>query len=127
MAEANVEQVRRYILDGSDEDLRRLLTYSQVMAETARRAFRRVGLGANGAAIDCGCGPIGGLAVLAEIVGAAGRVVGVDFSEPAIQRARHPPRRTQLLPQPRPGNNSPRTGTTDTGSGPRAPGRPHST
>jgi SAM-dependent methyltransferase len=88
MAEANVEQVRRYILDGSDEDLRRLLTYSQVMAETARRAFRRVGLGANGAAIDCGCGPIGGLAVLAEIVGAAGRVVGVDFSEPAIQRAR---------------------------------------
>jgi ubiquinone/menaquinone biosynthesis C-methylase UbiE len=58
------------------------------MAETARRAFRRVGLGANGAAIDCGCGPIGGLAVLAEIVGPAGRVVGVDFSEPAIQRAR---------------------------------------
>jgi hypothetical protein len=39
-------------------------------------------------AIDCGCGPIGGLAVMAEMVGPAGRVVGVDFSEPAIERAR---------------------------------------
>src|SRR6266700_7135556 len=38
--------------------------------------------------IDCGCGPIGGLAVMAEMAGPAGRVVGVDFSEPAIQRAR---------------------------------------
>jgi threonine dehydrogenase-like Zn-dependent dehydrogenase len=35
--------------------------------------------------IDCGCGPIGGLAILAEMVGPAGRVVGVDFSEPTIQ------------------------------------------
>jgi len=39
-------------------------------------------------AIDCGCGPIGGLAVMAEMVGPAGRVVGVDLSEAAIQRAR---------------------------------------
>jgi ubiquinone/menaquinone biosynthesis C-methylase UbiE len=38
--------------------------------------------------IDCGCGPIGVLALMAELVGPAGRVVGVDFSEPAIQRAR---------------------------------------
>ena len=38
--------------------------------------------------IDCGCGPIGGLAILAEMVGPAGRVVGVDFSEPSIRRAR---------------------------------------
>jgi SAM-dependent methyltransferase len=38
--------------------------------------------------IDCGCGPIGGLAVMAELVGPAGRVVGIDFSEAAIRRAR---------------------------------------
>ena len=47
-----------------------------------------VGICEGWAAIDCGCGPIGGLAVLAEMVGPAGRVVGVDFSEPTIQRAR---------------------------------------
>lgn len=88
MAEAIADRVRRYVLDGSDEDLRRLLSISQVTAETARRGFCRVGICEGWTAIDCGCGPIGGLAVLAEMVGPAGRVVGVDFSEPAIQRAR---------------------------------------
>ncbi len=54
----------------------------------ARAAFRRVGMREGWQAIDCGCGPIGGLAVMAEMVGPAGRVVGVDVSEPAVQRAR---------------------------------------
>jgi SAM-dependent methyltransferase len=53
----------------------------------ARSAFRWVGIQEGWHAIDCGCGPIGGLAVMAEMVGPGGRVVGVDFSEPAIQRA----------------------------------------
>ncbi len=88
MAEPVVERVKRYILDGSDEDLRRLLTISQTTGETARAAFRRVGIREGWNVIDCGCGPIGGLAVLAEMVGSTGRVVGADFSESAIQRAR---------------------------------------
>ena len=88
MADATMDQVRRYILDGSDDDLRRLLSLSESFAEHARRALRRVGVGPGWTVIDCGCGPIGGLAILAEMVGPAGRVVGVDFSEPAIQRAR---------------------------------------
>ena len=88
MAEAIAERVRRYILDGSDEDLRRLLGVAESTSEMARSAFRRVGMQEGWHAIDCGCGPIGGLAVMAEIVGPAGRAVGVDFSEPTIQRAR---------------------------------------
>jgi SAM-dependent methyltransferase len=88
MAEAVVERVRRYILDGTDEDLRRLLTISQVFAETSRAAFRRAGIQEGWSTIDCGCGPIGSLAVMAEMVGPGGRVVGVDFSEPTVQRAR---------------------------------------
>jgi len=88
MAEAVAERVRHYILDGSDEDLRRLLSISEVSAEMARAAFRRVGVQDGWKAIECGCGPIGGLAVMAEMVGPAGRVVGVDFSESAVQRAR---------------------------------------
>jgi len=44
MADPIAERVRRYILDGSDEDLRRLLTISEHHAEAARRAFRRVGI-----------------------------------------------------------------------------------
>jgi ubiquinone/menaquinone biosynthesis C-methylase UbiE len=83
-----VDKVRRYVLDGSDDDLRRLLSLSESFAEHARRALRRVGVGPGWTVIDCGCGPIGGLAILAEMVGPAGRVVGVDFSEPTIEYAR---------------------------------------
>ena len=88
MADAIAERVRRYILDGSDEDLRRLLGVAETTREIARSAFRKVGMQEGWHAIDCGCGPVGGLAVMAEMVGPAGRVVGVDFSEAAIQRAR---------------------------------------
>jgi len=88
MAEAIAERVRRYILDGSDADLRRLLGIAETTQEMARSAFRRVGMREGWHVIDCGCGPIGGLAVMAEMVGPAGRVVGVDFSEPTIERAR---------------------------------------
>jgi SAM-dependent methyltransferase len=89
MTEAEVaERVRRYILDGGDEDLRRLLKISEVSADMARGAFRKIGVGDGWSAIDCGCGPIGGLAVLAEMVGPAGRVVGVDANEAAVGQAR---------------------------------------
>jgi SAM-dependent methyltransferase len=87
MGEAIGERVLRYILDGTDEDLRRLLHIAEAHQEMARSAFRRVGIQEGWHAIDCGCGPIGGLAVMAELVGPAGRVVGVDFSQPTIQRA----------------------------------------
>jgi SAM-dependent methyltransferase len=88
MSEAIAERVRRYILDGSDEDLRRLLGVAETTREMARSALRRVGIQEGWHAIECGCGPLGGLAVMAEMVGPGGRVVGVDFNEPAIQRAR---------------------------------------
>jgi ubiquinone/menaquinone biosynthesis C-methylase UbiE len=87
MAQATADQLRRYVLDGSDEDLRRLLTLSESFAVQARRAFQRAGVGPGWTVIDCGCGPVGALALLAEMVGPAGRVVGVDFSEAAIERA----------------------------------------
>ena len=88
MAETVAGRVRRYILDGSDEDLRRLLGIAEISAEMARAAFGRLGVQPGWTAIDCGCGPIGGLAVMAEAVGPAGRVVGVDFNPAAVQRAR---------------------------------------
>jgi SAM-dependent methyltransferase len=53
-----------------------------------RVALRRVGVQDGWRAIECGCGPIGGLAVMAEMVGPGGRVVGVDFSRPAVVQAR---------------------------------------
>jgi SAM-dependent methyltransferase len=88
VAETITDRMRRYILDGGDADLRRLLSVSEQTAEMARHALRNAGVGPGYSAIDCGCGPIGGLAVLAELVGPSGRVVGVDASQAAIDRAR---------------------------------------
>jgi SAM-dependent methyltransferase len=39
-------------------------------------------------AVDCGCGPIGALTVLADLVGPSGRVAGIDFNAPSIERAK---------------------------------------
>jgi precorrin-6B methylase 2 len=86
MAEVVAELVRRYVLDGGDEDLRRLLGIAELSAEMTRTAFGRIGVQQGWAAIDCGCGPIGGLAVMAEMVGPGGRVVGVDMNPAAVQR-----------------------------------------
>jgi SAM-dependent methyltransferase len=87
MVEAISERVQRYVLDGNDQDLRRLLTIAQQAAEMPRAAFRRIGVGEGWNAIECGCGPIGALAVMAEFVGPGDRIVGVDFSEPAVRQA----------------------------------------
>src|SRR5262249_44005196 len=88
LAEAITHRVSRYILEGSDDELRRLLAVAEVVGDMARRAFRRVGVQEGWRVLECGCGPIGALAVLAEMVGATGEVVGIDFSEQAVRRAR---------------------------------------
>jgi hypothetical protein len=59
MAEAIAERVRRYILDGSDDDLRRLPGVAESTGEMTRSAFRRVGMQDGWHVIDCGCGPVG--------------------------------------------------------------------
>jgi SAM-dependent methyltransferase len=88
MSETIGERIRRYVLDSSDEDLQRLLSIAELSAEPTRTAFRKIGMKPGWRVIDCGCGPLGALAVMAEMVGPTGRVVGIDFSEPAVQRAR---------------------------------------
>jgi ubiquinone/menaquinone biosynthesis C-methylase UbiE len=61
---------------------------SQLSANALRAALNRIQISEGSKAIECGCHPIGGLAVLAEMVGPSGRVVGVDFNESAVQQAR---------------------------------------
>jgi len=88
MVEAMAGPAGRYALDGSDEDLGRLLMVANVSEGMARSAFGRVGVHNGWRAIDCGCGPVGALPILSELVGPTGRVVGIDFSEPTVERAR---------------------------------------
>jgi ubiquinone/menaquinone biosynthesis C-methylase UbiE len=88
MSETIGERMRRYVLDSSDEDLQRLLSIAELTAEPTRTAFRKIGMKPGWRVADCGCGPLGALAVMAEMVGPEGQVVGIDFSEPVVQRAR---------------------------------------
>jgi SAM-dependent methyltransferase len=88
MSETIGERLSRYVLDSSDEDLQRLLKVAELTAEPTREAFRKIGMKPGWRVIDCGCGPLGALAVMAEMVGPEGQVVGIDFSEAAVQRAR---------------------------------------
>ncbi len=88
MSEEIADRIHQYILDGSDEDLRRLLKISALTADMARTGIRRVGVEPGWRAIECGCGPLGALAVLAEMVGPTGQAVGIDFNESTVERAR---------------------------------------
>jgi SAM-dependent methyltransferase len=88
MSETIGERISRYALDSGDEDLQRLLRIAELSAEPTRTAFRNIGIKPGWRVIDCGCGPLGALAVMSEMVGPEGQVVGIDFSEAAVQRAR---------------------------------------
>jgi SAM-dependent methyltransferase len=88
MTESIAGRIHRYILDGSDDDLRRLLTISELSAPMARTAVGWTKLPSGARVIECGCGPLGALTVLADVVGPGGRVTGVDFNERAIGTAR---------------------------------------
>ena len=56
--------------------------------EIARSAFRRVSMQEGWHVIDCGCGPMGGLAVMAEMVARPGGWLASTSASRRLQRAR---------------------------------------
>lgn len=77
-----------YSLAASDDELRRLIALATAEEDRVRDACARAGIGAGHHVVDLGCGPLGALNVLASIVGPAGRVVGIDASAAALDKAR---------------------------------------
>jgi SAM-dependent methyltransferase len=71
-----------YALGSSLGESARLQRQAEELADDSAVLLDRVGLGPGQRAIDLGCGPRGILDLLAERVGPAGRVVGLD-SDPA--------------------------------------------
>jgi ubiquinone/menaquinone biosynthesis C-methylase UbiE len=61
---------------------------SWINVESLRGACRRVGLGPGARVVDVGCGPLGGLQVLREVVGPSGTVVGLDANPEVLGVAR---------------------------------------
>ena len=77
-----------YLFDRSQGDQERLIRSSEALRPFATEACLRAGLKPGGRAIDIGCGPLGALIALAEVVGSEGRVTGLDSSGEALALAR---------------------------------------
>jgi ubiquinone/menaquinone biosynthesis C-methylase UbiE len=77
-----------YVFDQSQIDHERLIRQARRTDVGASEACVRAGLQAGARAIDVGCGPLGVLPVLAELVGSTGSVVGLDANHAALDRAR---------------------------------------
>jgi ubiquinone/menaquinone biosynthesis C-methylase UbiE len=68
----------RYLLGDSPAEIRHLVEQAEVYAHEANELFDLIGVPASTTAIDVGCGVMGILHLVAERVGARGRVVGLD-------------------------------------------------
>jgi SAM-dependent methyltransferase len=77
-----------YTLGSSDAEHRRLVRLAAHEDDRVIDACRRAGIANGAVAVDLGCGPLGALAALAEVVGRDGVVIGVDASSAALSRAR---------------------------------------
>src|SRR5947209_2278652 len=76
-----------YLLDYLPVEVDRLLFMAQLLGPEVRATCERAGLTAGGRAVDVGCGPIGSLAALHDVVGPDGVVVGVDANPTALEAA----------------------------------------
>ncbi len=77
-----------YLLDYLPLEVDRLVAMAQTLAPEVRSVAERAGLRPGGRAIDVGCGPVGALLALREVVGPDGAVVGVDANTAALDTAR---------------------------------------
>ena len=77
-----------YSLGASDAELQRLVELASREEDRVVDACRRAGVGSGATVVDIGCGPLGALKALSEVVGPHGMVVGVDGSASALEKAR---------------------------------------
>lgn len=81
-------QSTKYIIRGGLEGRQRLRRLSRVMWPTTLSLFQRVGIRPGLACLDVGCGGGDVTFELARLVGAEGKVVGMDIDETKVELAR---------------------------------------
>jgi ubiquinone/menaquinone biosynthesis C-methylase UbiE len=67
-----------YVLGRTQREYERLTRQARIWEPATRQALQLAGLGAGHSAVDVGCGPCDVMKLMAERVGHAGRVVGMD-------------------------------------------------
>jgi ubiquinone/menaquinone biosynthesis C-methylase UbiE len=77
-----------YVIESGARDYNRLLGYARAFDEHVQDGCRRAGLSRGQRVVDVGCGPLGALLSLANLVGPTGSVVGLDFNPEALATAR---------------------------------------
>ena len=77
-----------YILGRSDRETRRLILQHQVYGPITRRFFQAAGIGTGMKVLDLGSGAGDVAMLVAEMVGPAGQVIGVDMNAEILETAR---------------------------------------
>jgi ubiquinone/menaquinone biosynthesis C-methylase UbiE len=77
-----------YLLGDSPAEIRHLVEQAEVYAPEASELFDLIGIDPGSAVIDVGCGVLGVVHLLAERVGANGRVVGLDREVKMVESGR---------------------------------------
>ncbi len=77
-----------YVFGAGDAEVARLLERAVSRRPAAEQLLDRVGVRTGWDVLDVGCGPLGILDLLAERVGATGRVVGLDRERAMVAAAR---------------------------------------
>lgn len=85
---SSVTSLPHYSLGATDAEHRRLVQLASHEEDRVADACRRAGIGAGATVLDLGCGPLGAIAALAGVVGSEGRVLGIDGSAAALEKAR---------------------------------------
>jgi ubiquinone/menaquinone biosynthesis C-methylase UbiE len=88
MGISQVSESGRYLLGDSPAEIRHLVEQAEVYAHEANELFELIGVAPKTTAIDVGCGVMGVLHLLAERVGAEGRVVGLDREAQMVECGR---------------------------------------
>ena len=87
--ETRAQQSADYVLGGSETELNRLRAQAEEYDEQARWLLDTVGIRPGSRALDVGCGPIGILRLLSEMVGPSGEVVGLEREHRFVELARY--------------------------------------
>jgi SAM-dependent methyltransferase len=87
-----------YPIERRQGEIERLHVQAAALAADAAIMLDRIGVGPGWRCLDLGCGPGGITALLAERVGATGRVVGLDADAVFLEHARKRSPRAEFVP-----------------------------
>lgn len=76
----NAARSPKYLMGHAGRELERLRLQSTILEPVSRRLLKEASIGPGQRMLDIGCGTGDVSAMLADVVGRAGRVVGIDVS-----------------------------------------------